>query len=83
MREAFVDEVEIRLFESDLETNLQSLQRQLMAYAEDVARHDDYVAYKVPKMLRKRAHEVFQDLKKRYCQLRLSNGWARLILRLD
>lgn len=49
MREAFVDEVEIRLFESDLETNLQSLQRQLMAYAEDVARRDDYVAYKVPK----------------------------------
>lgn len=49
MREAFVDEVEIRLFEADLETNLQSLQRQLMAYAEDVARHDDYVAYKVPK----------------------------------
>lgn len=49
MLEAFVDEVEIRVFEADLETNLQSLQRQLMAYAEDVARHDDYVAYKVPK----------------------------------
>ena len=49
LRESFVDEVEIRLFENNLEQNLSRMRRQLIAYAEDVARQDDVVAYKVPK----------------------------------
>ena len=46
---AFIDEIEIRLFESDLERNLATMKQQLMAYACNVARIDDYVAYRIPK----------------------------------
>ncbi|MBN1221376.1 MAG: hypothetical protein JXM69_20805 [Anaerolineae bacterium] len=49
LQESFVDEVEIRLFENNLEENLTRMRQQLMAYAEDVARYDDYVSYKIPK----------------------------------
>ena len=49
LREAFVDEIEIRLFESNLDRNLARIRQQLIAYAAEVARTDDYIAYKVPK----------------------------------
>jgi hypothetical protein len=49
LRESFTDEVEIRLFENDLDENLRRMQAQLEAYAEEVARANDYVAYEVPK----------------------------------
>jgi hypothetical protein len=47
--DSLFDEIEIRLFEMDLESNLTRLQRQLQAYAEDVAQVDDRVTYTFPK----------------------------------
>lgn len=47
--ESFFDELEIRLFESNLDENLERMRQQLMAYAADIARVDDYVAYRIPK----------------------------------
>jgi SAM-dependent methyltransferase len=49
LRQSVVDEVELRLFEHDLEGNLAGLQGQLRAYAADVARTEGRVAYLVPK----------------------------------
>ncbi|MEM7131296.1 MAG: RNA-directed DNA polymerase [Chloroflexota bacterium] len=49
LRESFVDEVEILLFEHNLDQNLERMRQQLMAYADDLAKGDDFVAYKVPK----------------------------------
>jgi SAM-dependent methyltransferase len=49
LRESFTDELEIRLFESNLDESLERMRYQLMAYAEHVASRDDHVAYKVPK----------------------------------
>lgn len=47
--ETLFDEVEIRLFEKNLNENLNRLQQQLIAYAEDVALDDDRILYKFPK----------------------------------
>jgi SAM-dependent methyltransferase len=44
-----VDEVEIRLFETNLDENIARLQKQLVAYAEDVIRFDDRVFFRLPK----------------------------------
>jgi hypothetical protein len=49
--ESMVDEIEIRLFEAELEENLHRLQEQLIAYAEDIAQIDDRIVYKFPKSL--------------------------------
>lgn len=47
--ESLVDEVEIRLFEKDLETNIYKLQNELSAYVTEVTRGDDYISYGIPK----------------------------------
>ncbi len=47
--QVLVDEVEIRLFEIDLEYNLSWLQKQLEAYAADVIHSEDRVLYHFPK----------------------------------
>ena len=47
--EAFYDEVELRLFEQNLDSNLTTLHLQLIAYAMDVAHTDDRIAYGFPK----------------------------------
>ena len=47
--QTLVDEVEIRLFESKLDENLSRLQRQLIAYAEDVVHADGRLHFKFPK----------------------------------
>ena len=49
MREALCDQIEIRLFESDLECNLQRLQRELKSYNNNVANTDDRLLYSFPK----------------------------------
>jgi len=49
LEHSLLDEVELRLFEHDLERNLTELQGQLLAYAADVARTEGRVAYLVPK----------------------------------
>jgi hypothetical protein len=49
LQDSFIDELDIRLFEDDLDANLDRMRHQLMAYAEDLSRDDYYVAYKVPK----------------------------------
>jgi len=49
LREAFCDETEIRLFEINLDARLDGLREQLCAYANDVARNDDRISYRVPK----------------------------------
>ncbi|MBW4495672.1 MAG: RNA-directed DNA polymerase [Oscillatoria princeps RMCB-10] len=53
LKDAIFDEVEIRLFEKNLENNLNNIQKQLMAYIEDVARSDERISYKFPKNLSK------------------------------
>jgi retron-type reverse transcriptase len=47
--QTLVDEVEIRLFETNLDENIARLQKQLVAYAEDVICFDDRVFFKLPK----------------------------------
>lgn len=47
--ESFIDEIGIRQFEINLDDNLKRMQKQLIAYAADIAKTDDYIAYKVPK----------------------------------
>lgn len=49
MEESIVDEIEIRLFESNLDENLERLQKQLMAYAEDIVPLNDRLSYSFPK----------------------------------
>jgi hypothetical protein len=49
--ESLIDEIEIRLFEANLDSNLARLQRQLIAYASDVVRTDDRIFYDFPKDL--------------------------------
>ena len=44
-REVLRDEIEIRIFEQNLEHNLQRLQQELIAYAERVAHTDDRLQY--------------------------------------
>ena len=44
-----VDEIEIRLFESNLDSNLSRLREQLTAYAEDIVHSDDRIHFKFPK----------------------------------
>ena len=46
-----VDEVEIRLFEANLDANIIRLQQRLVAYAEDVVQSDDKISYRFPKSL--------------------------------
>lgn len=49
LEQSILDEVELRLFEHDLDGNLTRLQEQLHAYASDVARTDGRLGYVVPK----------------------------------
>ncbi|RMG26865.1 MAG: hypothetical protein D6732_20935 [Methanobacteriota archaeon] len=49
LEQVLVDEIEIRIFESDLDANLYRLQQQLVAYAQDVVRADDRLHFKFPK----------------------------------
>ncbi len=49
MSESLIDEVELRLFDNELETNLTDIRLQLTSYAEMVFHKDDFLAYKVPK----------------------------------
>ncbi|WP_008312731.1 hypothetical protein [Leptolyngbya sp. PCC 6406] len=49
LRESLCDETELRLFEVELNAKLQDLQEQLSAYADDVARIEEQIAYKFPK----------------------------------
>ncbi len=49
LREAISDEIEIRLFESDLDNTLQRLQRELILYSKNVAQTDDRLQYLFPK----------------------------------
>ena len=44
-----VDEIEIRLFESKLDSNIARLQKQLIAYAHNVVHSDDRLHFKFPK----------------------------------
>ena len=43
--ESLVDEVEIRLFESNLQENIHRLQKQLIAYVQEEAHKEDYIPY--------------------------------------
>jgi hypothetical protein len=45
LEESLVDEVEIRLFERNLQENINRLQKQLIAYAQEVANKEDYISY--------------------------------------
>jgi len=47
--DGFYDETEIRLFEYNLDANLQKLQNELKVYANDVARTEDRLQYLFPK----------------------------------
>lgn len=47
--ETLVDEVEIRLFEKDLEKNIYKLKEELKTYVTEVIRSDDYISYGIPK----------------------------------
>ena len=49
LREAIFSEVEIRVFENNLDYNLKNLQQQLMAYLEDIARTGDRIFYQIRK----------------------------------
>jgi hypothetical protein len=49
LSQTLVDEVEIRLFEAELDSNISHLQQQLMAYAQDVIHTDDRLHFKFPK----------------------------------
>lgn len=51
MSESLVDEVELRLFDNELETNLANIRLHLNSYAETVLHKDDFLAYKAPKNL--------------------------------
>ncbi len=51
--EALADEVEVKLFESNLENSLEKLQQQLIAYTGEVVRSDDRLYYRFPKALDK------------------------------
>lgn len=88
-QESFLDEVEIRLFERNLHENLTRLQKQLIAYVQEVAHQEDYLPYKFikdlsktrPRALLKIEEEILsvaivQKLgKKAYLQLQ-SNSYA-------
>lgn len=45
LEESLVDEVEIRLFERNLLENINRLQKQLIAYVQEVANKEDYISY--------------------------------------
>jgi len=45
LEESLVDEVEIRLFERNLQENINRLQKQLIAYVQEVANKEDYISY--------------------------------------
>ncbi|MGL4500669.1 MAG: reverse transcriptase domain-containing protein [Planktothrix sp.] len=49
IKESIADEIEIRLFQTNLESNLSNLQKQLVAYIREIAKTDDTIAYKIPK----------------------------------
>lgn len=49
LRETLHDEIEIRLFEINLEVRLEELRKQLLAYINDVVFLDDAITYKFPK----------------------------------
>jgi SAM-dependent methyltransferase len=49
LEQPLVDEIEVRLFESRLESNIARLQKQLIAYAQDVVHSDDRLHFKFPK----------------------------------
>jgi len=49
LRESFHDEIELRLFEINLETRLLELRQQLCAYYNEVALVDERIPYKFPK----------------------------------
>jgi hypothetical protein len=49
LNESLTDEMELRLFESDLDSNLLRLQQQLVAYARDIADSSDSLSYWFPK----------------------------------
>lgn len=51
LKETLCDETEMRLFELSLDARLEELREQLNAYAEDVAKTDEMLSYKVPKNL--------------------------------
>jgi hypothetical protein len=45
LKESLVDEVEIRLFEKNLQENINKLQKQLIAYVQEVVNKEDYISY--------------------------------------
>ncbi|HMV47087.1 MAG TPA: RNA-directed DNA polymerase [Blastocatellia bacterium] len=47
--DSLADEVEIRLFESDLDGNIEKLRQQLLAYREEVVQSDGRLYYRFPK----------------------------------
>ncbi|KAB2902716.1 MAG: RNA-directed DNA polymerase [Anaerolineae bacterium] len=49
LRESLIDEVDIRLFDYDVISALNRLQRKLIVYAEDLAHEHDHINYTVPK----------------------------------
>ena len=49
LRETLCDEIEMRLFEMNLDARLNDLIKKLCAYAHDVALTDESISYKVPK----------------------------------
>jgi len=51
LEESLFDEVEIRLFESKLQENITQLQKQLIAYVQEVANKEDYISYNFVKNL--------------------------------
>lgn len=51
LREALCDEIEMRLFDIDLDARLEELREQLCAYASDVTKTDEMILYRVPKNL--------------------------------
>ncbi|NEO72016.1 RNA-directed DNA polymerase [Moorena sp. SIO3H5] len=53
LSESLYDETELRLFETNLDSNIAKLQEQLCAYASDVALVDQTISYKFPKNVEK------------------------------
>ncbi|MCT7976157.1 hypothetical protein [Laspinema olomoucense] len=51
LKESLCDEVEIRLFEKNLERNLNRLQVFLVAYVKEVDHEEDYISYPFPKKI--------------------------------
>jgi len=96
LRESLCDEAELRLFEVDLNARLQNLQEQLSAYANDVARVEEQIAYKFPKNVKitrprglSRIEEeilsvaIVQRLGNKVSQLRVSSCYAYRLTRQD